>query len=172
MESVHLVLICGGSGSGKSYFAQYFQNAAVLSTDDFYVGKSRMTAPYNFDVPEAFDFDELESAVHDLLGGKSVEIPVYEPAISERVGQKRLEPAKYVIVEGIFAFHSEYLREHAVLKIFLDVPASERIRRRIERDTCKGRNCVATLRHSLVVEEEYDRWVEPQKKWADVIFPG
>ncbi|MCD8484986.1 hypothetical protein LRY60_05370 [Candidatus Woesebacteria bacterium] len=150
-----LILICGGSGSGKSYFAQYFQNAAVLSTDDFYVGKSKMTPPYNFDVPEAFDFDALELAVQDLLAGKSVEIPVFEPAVSERVGKKRVEPAKYILVEGIFAFHSALLRDQAALKFFLDVPASERIRRRIERDTCKGRDCAATLQYSIAVEAEH-----------------
>lgn len=167
-----VILVGGGSCAGKTTFVSRVSNATVISMDDFYKGKSRMNPPYNFDEPAAIDLDSLIRAIDDLSQGKTVEIPQYDMKLSEPVGTKTMTPQKKIVVEGIFSLYSAQLRKLGDLSIYLDVPVSERVRRRIERDIERGRDSQETLEHSLLVEKEHARWVEPQKKWADIIISG
>lgn len=167
-----LILLAGGSGSGKSSFIRQFVDVSSFSTDDFYFGKSKMKSPYNFDDPASVDFSSVLTSVATLLQMKNTQIPIFDPLISEPIGVREIQPKGIIVVEGIFALHDRKLRSLAQLKVYLDVPASERIRRRIERDSLKGRDMFATLEYSQHVEREHMRWVEPQKKWADLILSG
>lgn len=170
-----IVLIAGGSGSGKSTLAKKFIGAAVISTDDFYKGKSKMVVDedgnYNFDELGAVDLQECAEAAKRLATGKVVEIPDYDMVISERVGTKKVQPPRngFVVVEGIFAL-CEPLRLIGDIKIFIDTPIDLRVARRIRRDTERGRSAIETIRWSLMVEEAYEKYVEPTRQFADVIL--
>lgn len=166
-----VILISGGSCSGKTTFAGLFKQATVIHMDDFYWGKSHMTTPYNFDEPEAIDIDGMADSVERLSKGLPVSIPKYSMVVSERVGTQTVKPNKNIVVEGIFVFSSPKLRKLADLSIYLEVPADERVRRRIHRDEERGRNMLQTLEHSLVVEKMHEKHVEPMKKYASLICP-
>ncbi len=107
------ILVCGGSCSGKSTFANLFQHAVLLSMDHFYFGKSALTpdekGQYNFDEPKSVDLIGFAEAVKSLRERKPTTIPVYDMVTSERTGTQKIEApkdAKFLVVEGIFSFHT------------------------------------------------------------------
>lgn len=175
MEKGQIILICGGSGSGKSTLAKKFKDAAIISTDNFYVGKSKMTpmenGEYNFDDPSAVDLDECAQMALDLAGGKEVLVPEYDMVVSERVGWIKIAPTEsgLVIIEGVFALH-ERLRKIGGLKIFIDTPTDERLARRIKRDGERGRTEEEIIKHSTHVEAAHKKHIEPMKQYADLIL--
>lgn len=166
-----VVLIGGGSCSGKTTLAKTFVGATVVEMDDFYKGKSQMSPPYNFDEPAALDLVGLTQAVECLVRGERAEVPHYDMKVSEPRGTHWLEPADLIVVEGIFVLHHEPLRQLADMCVYIDVPAAERVRRRIMRDTIKGRDTLATLEHSHTVEDMHMKWVEPTKQYAHWVIP-
>jgi uridine kinase len=167
-----IVAICGGSCSGKTTMALQFKDACILSMDDFYVGKSKMKEPYNFDEPSAIDLKKIAEVLRELKTGvKQVEIPKYDMKTSEPSGTQVLKNKKLVIFEGIFSLLTKELRDLCDLKIYLDVPVDERVRRRISRDVEKGRSTVDTLEWSKTVECMHDLHVENQKNYADIVVP-
>lgn len=177
-KKIHqVILVCGGSCSGKSVFSQWFRNATVLEMDSFYVGKSKMKpdkdGQYNFDEPAALNLQECAQALQDLSEGKSVQIPIYDMRTSERKGTETVNPPKesgFIILNGIFTFFPEF-RELGDLKIYIDTPPELRVARRILRDVSKGRNSVETLAWSITVEQNHEKYVEPMKQFADLILP-
>lgn len=170
-----IVLIAGGSGSGKSTLVKKFVGAAIISTDDFYKGKSKMTpdenGDYNFDELEAIDLVECTEATKRLATGQEAEIPDYDMVISERIGTKQILPPQngIVVVEGIFAL-CEPLRSIGDLKIFIDTPIDLRVARRIRRDTERGRCAIETIKWSLLVEAAYEKYIEPTRQFANLIL--
>lgn len=172
-----VILICGGSCSGKSVFAKLFNNAVILEQDHFYLPKKKMKpdteGKYNYDVPESIDITECAEAAKILASGKPATIPVYDMKISDRVGTQTITPkpdTKFVVVEGIFTFHPP-LRELGDLKIFIDTPTEIRVARRMLRDEEKGRSELDTLAWSITVEKYHRLHVEPMKQFADLIIP-
>lgn len=177
MKKLPIILISGGSCSGKSLFASLFKQALLLPMDHFYWGKSQMKqeadGSYNFDAPESVDIKACAEAVTSLSEGKAVTIPVYDMKISERTGTQVLNLPKntrFIVVEGIFSFYSP-LRELGDLKIYLDTPTEIRVARRMIRDVEKGRSDLDTLSWSITVEKNHQTYVEPMKKFADVVIP-
>lgn len=167
-----IVAICGGSCSGKTTMALQFQNACILSMDDFYKGKSKMKQPYNFDEPDAIDLKKLAEVLLKLKkGAKQITIPNYNMKTSEPDGVKKITSKKLIVIEGIFALYTKELRDLCDLKIYLDIPVDERIRRRIKRDVIKGRSPIETLEWSKTVEHMHELHVDSQKKFADIIIP-
>lgn len=176
-KNLPIILICGGSCSGKSVFARLFMSAFVLEMDHFYVGKSHMKpekdGSYNFDAPPAIDITGCARAAQTLAQGKSAIIPRYDMKISERIGTQSLQiPAdkKFLIVEGIFSLCSP-LRELGDMKIFLDIPTEIRVARRMIRDVEKGRSDIDTLAWSITVEKNHRLYIDPLKQYADLVIP-
>jgi len=172
-----IILVCGGSCSGKSSFAKLFKHALVLSMDHFYVGKDQMVADekgnYDFDAPESVDIVGCAEAVKELAERKTVTIPVYDMKTSDRVGTQKVEvppDTELIVVEGIFSFYSP-LRETSELRIFLDTPMEVRVARRMLRDTEKGRSNIDTLTWSVVVEKNHAKYIEPMKEFASLVIP-
>jgi uridine kinase len=177
MQPVTTVLVCGGSCSGKSVFAQRFTNAFILEMDHFYVGKAQMKpqadGSLDFDAPESVNIAECAKAVQELKTGQPVTIPVYDMVKSDRVGTQtiQLKPEdKFIVVPGIFSFYSP-LRELADMKIYVDTPREIRVARRMIRDVQKGRNDIDTLSWSITVEKNHQKYIEPMKEYADLIIP-
>lgn len=179
MQKVSIVLIGGGSCSGKSEFAREFKNAFILEMDNFYVSKDEMVVQpdgsYDFDAPEAVNIAECAQAVEKLVTGQPTTIPVYDMDVNiqDRTGIQTIQLApndKFVVIPGIFAFHSP-LRELADLKIYIDVPPEIRVARRMLRDGQKGRSNIETLAWSMTVEKNHAKFIEPMKTYADLVIP-
>lgn len=171
-ETRMIVAICGGSCSGKTTMALQFKNSCIVSMDDFYVGKSQMKEPYNFDEPAAMDLKQIAEVLRNLKAGASeVTVPKYNMKTSEPDGTHVLKNDKIIVLEGIFSMYTKELRDLCDLKIYLDVPVDERVRRRISRDVEKGRSTNDTLEWSKTVECMHDLHVEDQKKYADMVIP-
>lgn len=179
-----LIGIAGGTGSGKSTVAR---NVAVaLGTDA--VAFIEMDAYYrdlvempmddrkrrNFDHPDAFDLDLLTQNLAGLAHGRSVDAPVYDFRNHVRSAEVRhVEPAAVVVVDGILLFAEERLRALLDVKVFVDADADVRLGRRIRRDIAeRGRQLDDVLdQYFTTVQPMHLQFVEPSKRYADVIVP-
>lgn len=179
MNKKMIVLVCGGSCSGKTVFAQLFKNAYILEMDNFYVSKDKLKkqadGSFDFDAPESVAIDECAEAVKLLAEGKPATIPVYDMHVNvqDRTGTQIVQAKaedKFIVVPGIFALHSP-LRELGDINIYIDAPREMRVARRMIRDSQKGRSDIDTLSFSINVEKNHQKYVEPMKQYADLIIP-
>jgi uridine kinase len=185
-----IIGICGGTASGKTSFAQKiavsvgFDKCLLLHLDDFYFSLDteklqRMAADnkYNFDHPDAFDFELLVKTLKKLGScqpHEKVEIPIYDHSTHSRSPLKRVVGSQpIIIIEGIHLFSDEKLCKMFDLKIFMDVDADERLIRRIRRDMAnRSRSLDSVLtQYEKFVKPAYDYMIEPTRRLADVIVP-
>jgi uridine kinase len=177
------IAIVGGSGAGKSWLAQKL-NAALaphairVSLDDFYRDRSRvppaLRSRINFDKPSAIDWDMLERALDQWAAGRAARLPQYDFKTHCRERDMRLvPPGRCILVEGLWLLRRASLRRRFTLKIFIDCPSALRLRRRCERDQLsRGRSLVDIRRQfRSTVDPMHCRFVEPQRRWADLILP-
>jgi len=177
-----LVLIVGGSGSGKSWLAYELwhalrPHATKLSLDDFYLDRSHLSnarrARLNFDHPRAIDWAAVETVVSRLVAGHPARVPHYDfKTHSRRPGLKTIKPRKFLLMDGLWLLRRRHLRRLASLSIFLQCRLETRLRRRLIRDLAsRGRTrlSVETQFHSTV-EPMHKLYVAPQSKWADFVF--
>ena len=188
MENQALLIgIVGGSGSGKTSIAQELLrrlqgegvNALLLDMDAYYapleVVKARFNGcPINWDHPHAFDLELMASHLAALRKGLPIRKPIYDFKVSDRVGwEEPLLPGQVVVLEGLLLFALHELREQMEVKIFVDTDADIRILRRIQRDTAeRGRSIESVIDQYLQsVRPMHLEFVEPSKRWADLIVP-
>ncbi len=184
MEGGILVIgIAGGTGSGKTTLMKNLINefggkVAVLSHDNYY--KQHDDIPYeercklNYDEPGAFDTSLMVYHLEQLRRGLPIECPVYDFTIHNRSKETvQIAPQKVIIVEGILIFENEALRKLMDIRIFVDTDADIRLCRRIKRDVNKrGRSLESVLtQYQDTVKPMHERYVEPTKKYADVVIP-
>lgn len=167
--------VVGGSGSGKSWFARTIQEClgdrcAHLCLDDFYQDLSHLPEAerchVNFDDPEAIDWDTLAGVLECLEAGRPAEVPVYDFATHSRCGAPRQLPAcQWLVVEGLWLLHHEWLRGKLKLSVFVDCPEQERLRRRIERDVAERGRSEESVRKQFGehVQPMHALFVEPQR---------
>ena len=183
-DSIMIIGVAGGTGSGKTTLARHIANAfgdrvAVITHDSYYRAQDNKTveerALQNYDHPDAFETDLLCRHLEMLANGQAVDVPVYDYTIHNRSSVTvRVEPKPVIVLEGILLFSDEILRSKMDLKIFVDTDADERILRRIMRDTSeRGRTLESVIKQYLTtVKPMHDAFVEPYKRYADVIVPG
>ena len=184
MKSPMLIGIAGGTGSGKSTFADrllaLFPNEiTVISYDNYYKPQDHLEfeerTKTNYDCPDALDTDLLVKHLRALQNGETVEVPNYDFKLHTRKAEmSRLVPSPIIIVDGILTFHDERLREMFDIKIFTDADADERILRRLRRDVNeRGRDIDGVINQYLgTVKPMHGIYVEPTKKYADIIING
>ena len=184
MKDVFVIGIAGGSGSGKSTFAQrlkerFPEDIALVSCDNYYLARTGM--PFeerkrqNYDSPEAFEFDLMLSQIRDLKEGKNVLCPVYDFSLhtrSERVVEIQSKPI--ILIDGILIFAEPRLREIMDMRIYVETDADERILRRARRDMKeRGRDLDGIIEQYLTtVKPMHNQYVEPTKAYADIIING
>lgn len=183
-DNIMIIGVAGGTGSGKTTLARHIANAfgdrvAVITHDSYYRAQNDKSieerALQNYDHPDAFETDLLCRHLEMLANGKAVDVPVYDYTIHNRADATvRVEPKPVIVLEGILLFSDEELRNKMDLKIFVDTDADERILRRIMRDTAeRGRTLESVIKQYLTtVKPMHDAFVEPFKRYADVIVPG
>ena len=183
-DNIMIIGVAGGTGSGKTTLARHIANAfgdrvAVITHDSYYRAQNDKSieerALQNYDHPDAFETDLLCCHLEMLANGQAVDVPVYDYTIHNRADATvRVEPKPVIVLEGILLFSDEELRNKMDLKIFVDTDADERILRRIMRDTAeRGRTLESVIKQYLTtVKPMHDAFVEPFKRYADVIVPG
>ena len=175
--------IAGGTGSGKTTLTEklkerFADQVSVLYHDNYYKKHVGMTyeerSKLNYDHPDAFDTDLIVQDLKALREGKTIQCPVYDYTIHNR-SDKTLEvrPTRVIIVEGILIFADAALRELMDIKIFVDTDADVRILRRVLRDVKeRGRTLDSVVSQYLTtVKPMHEAFVEPSKKYADIIVP-
>jgi len=176
--------IAGGSGSGKSTVARKVAEAithssvAFLDMDAYYRNFAHLPMEerkrVNWDHPEAFDTELLVSQLRELCAGRSVDKPVYDFVSHTRSAQtQRVHPADVLVLDGILLFVDEELRTLCDVKVFVDADADIRLIRRLKRDVLKrGRTLEEVIAQYLeTVHPMHLQFVEPSKRYADVIVP-
>jgi uridine kinase len=186
LNKPYLIGICGGSASGKTTVAKSIIErlgmpwVTVLSMDSFYKvlspAQHELAAKneYNFDTPDAFDFNLLYEALLRLSDGKSVDVPVYDFTTHKRdINTNVMYGADVLIFEGILAFHMKEIVDLMDIKVFVDTDADTRLARRLSRDTGeRGRDFEGVLdQYIRHVKPAFEQYIAPGAKVADVIIP-
>lgn len=178
-----IIGIAGGTGSGKTTLVnrlleQFGEDISVLPHDSYYAAHHELTLEerqaLNYDHPASFDAHRMIQDLRDLKAGKAVQCPVYDYTIYDRTDETvTLSPNKVILVEGILIFENKELRDLLDIKIFVDTDADVRILRRLTRDVKdRGRSLDSVVEQYLsTVKPMHDQFVEPSKRYADVIVP-
>ena len=179
-----IIGICGGTGSGKTTVANRILEAVsanevvFIQQDSYYRNIKDLPLDYrqvaNFDHPDALDNDLLVNHVRRLKAGEPIELPIYDFKTHTRMVETRLvEPKPIVIVEGILIFSESRLLEQMDIKVFVDTPDDIRFIRRLRRDLAeRGRTVESVIEQYLAtVRPMHMQFVEPSKRYADVIIP-
>ena len=184
MEKKFLVIgIAGGTGSGKTTLMKNIINrfgdvVTVLSHDNYYRRHDELTyeerCKINYDEPAALETDLMARHLDLLRQGKTIECPVYDFTQHNRSNDTiAIVPKSVIIVEGILIFENQSLRDLMDIKIFVDTDADVRLCRRIKRDVNKrGRTLESVLtQYQETVKPMHEKYVEPSKKFADIVVP-
>lgn len=184
----YVVGIAGGSASGKTSVAREILKklpnvpwVAIVSQDAYYKSlsaeesKLAFQEQYDFDHPDAFDYDILKQCIKDLRQSKAVEIPVYSFVQHQRTSETNyLYGPAVLIVEGIFVLHDPEIRDLLDLKVFVQADSDLMLARRIKRDIVeRGRSINSVLDQYLrFVKPAFDTFVSATARHADMIVPG
>lgn len=178
-----LVLVGGGSSSGKSYITSEVmkrlgeEDIVRLTMDDYYKDQSDISLEdrykVNYDHPKAFDWPLMRKQLKDLKDGKPVQKPVYDfVALTRSEKVETIEPKKVILVEGIMALVDKEIRKLGDIKVFITASAERRFLRRLIRDKRdRGRtfdNIVS--QYFNTVQPMYGEVVEPSSIYADFII--
>uniref|UniRef100_A0A8B9ZJ16 Uridine-cytidine kinase n=1 Tax=Anas platyrhynchos TaxID=8839 RepID=A0A8B9ZJ16_ANAPL len=186
VDEAFVIGLCGGSASGKTTVATRIIEAldvpwvVLLSMDSFYKvldeGQQALAArsDYNFDHPDAFDFELLVSVLRKLKKGKSVKVPVYDfTTHSRRREWKTVYGANVIVFEGILAFANKELLKLLDMKVFVDTDSDIRLVRRLQRDIMeRGRDIVGVIKqYNKFVKPAFEQYIEPTVQVADIVVP-
>jgi uridine kinase len=176
--------IAGGTGSGKTTVAHKLadsipsERVVVIDHDSYYFDQGHLSADarseINYDHPSSLESRLLAEHLRLLRNGASVEIPIYDFVThTRRVDTRTVSPAPVIIVEGILVFVDAAVREQMDIKIFVDTDADIRLMRRIRRDLEQRGRSFNSVRdqYYATVRPMHLEYVEPSKRWADLIVP-
>jgi len=179
-----LIGIAGGTGSGKTTVARALadglppDSVALVDHDSYYRDRSDLSfeerSSLNFDHPDALDNDLLIQHLERLRAGEPVQVPIYDFKVHGRRRETReVHPKPVIIVEGILVFVDERIRRLLDIKLFVDTDADLRVFRRIRRDLEQRGRSFASIREQYyaTVRPMHLQFVEPSKRWADLIIP-
>lgn len=179
-----IIGVTGGSGGGKTSVSRAildsFSDAriAMIQHDSYYKDQAHLSfderIKTNYDHPLAFETDFMIEQLKELLEGRPVDIPIYDYTRHTRSDKTfRQEPQDVIIVEGILVLEDERLRDLMDIKLFVDTDDDIRIIRRIKRDMVeRGRSLDSIIeQYTTVVKPMYHQFIEPSKRYADIIVP-
>jgi uridine kinase len=180
-----IIGVAGGTGSGKTTVSQEIlrrvgaERIAFIQHDSYYRDRSHLSpeerAEVNYDHPDSLETALLVAHLQQLQAGRVVAVPVYDFTRHVRTDQvRRIQPRRVILVEGILIFAEPVLREVFDVKIYVDTDADMRFIRRLRRDiTERGRTVESVIaQYEGTVRPMHLEFVEPSKRYADVIIPG
>lgn len=183
MKNSLVIGIAGGSGSGKTTLLKniietFGPAITVISHDNYYKRHDELTyeerCKLNYDEPDALETDLMVAQLQLLREGKEILCPVYDFTVHNRSDETVcIKPERVIIVEGILIFENKALRDLMDIKIYVDADADIRICRRIKRDVNKrGRSLESVIiQYQETVKPMHEKYVEPSKKYADIVVP-
>ena len=179
-----LIGIAGGTGSGKTSIAKAIASdfgkseVALIEQDAYYRDLSNLTlekrSVVNFDHPDAVDFDFMKLQLNNLIQGNKVNIPIYDFATHTRKNDTHpVEGHRIIILEGILTLFHQEIRDMMDIKIYVETADDIRIIRRIKRDIEKRERTFTSVieQYYNTVRPMHIQFVEPTKKYADIIIP-
>ena len=177
-----VVEVAGGSASGKTSavskkIQEFFgEKAMIISTDDYYFGKTYMdrlaaSGEFNWDQPEAVNLSLFRQHLAQLKSGQTIDKPEYDMKTSEAVNKRVVEPKRIIIGEGLFAL-TDNVAEQGDVKVFVEIGTHGRVLRRLLRDISRTAQRPADILKyfSQVVVPMHDKYVESTKQNADIII--
>ena len=182
-KKILVIGVAGGTGSGKTtlmknLITEFSDVVTVLSHDNYYKRHDELTyeerCQLNYDEPAALETDLMARHLDILRQGGEIDCPVYDFTVHNRSDETiRIAPEKVIIVEGILIFENKELRDLMDIKVFVDTDADIRLCRRIIRDVReRGRTLESVVEQYLTtVKPMHEQYVEPSKKFADIIVP-
>lgn len=183
MKNITVIGVCGGTASGKTTIVNklkknFDNDIAVLAHDDYYKAHDDLTyeerAELNYDHPNAFDTELLIQHIKELKEGREIKRPVYDYTIHNRSDEVVIvKPKGVIVVEGILILENKDLRDLMDIKIYVETDSDERIIRRIQRDVIERQRSLESVisQYRETVKPMHDIFVEPTKKYADIIIP-
>ena len=183
MDKILVIGIAGGTGSGKTtlmdnLIAKFKGDVTILSHDNYYKRHDELTYEQrcllNYDEPAALETDLMARHLELLRQGQAIDCPVYDFTVHNRSDKTiPIVPKKVIIVEGILIFENQPLRDLMDIRIFVDTDADVRLCRRIKRDVQqRGRTLESVLtQYQDTVKPMHEMYVEPSKKYANIIVP-
>ena len=184
MQRPVVIGVAGGTGSGKTTVARRIfksfpdQKILMIEQDSYY--KDQTHLPFeervktNYDHPLAFDNDLFLEQINSLLNYRPVNKPVYDYAVHNRKKESiRIIPKEVIILEGILILEDKRIRDLMDIKLYVDTDSDVRVLRRMVRDIRdRGRTMESVIDQYLsVVRPMHLQFVEPQKRYADIIIP-
>jgi uridine kinase len=179
MKSGRIIGIVGASGSGKTTvaweLAELAGDVCLMSQDNYYrdLPEGVDSKHWNFDDPAVIDLEHLARDLAALKRGETVEGPQYHFATHKRLPETvTLKPAPVIIVEGLFLFANEHLRDVFDFKLFIDLPLETCLERRVARDVIERGRSEQMIRQRWAeqVEPMYRKYVEPTRAFADLLL--
>jgi uridine kinase len=177
--------IAGGTGSGKTTVVRKLiemlpaGEVVILPQDSYYRDNSQISIEerqrINFDHPDSVEWPLLMAHLAELRAGRPIEMPIYSYLTCLRSAETiPIKPAEVVVVEGILVLVDPGLRSMLDIKVFVDADADDRLGRVIQRDIIeRGRSVLAVLeRYNMTVKPSHLQFIEPSKRYADIIIPG
>ena len=185
METPIIIGIAGGTASGKTTISnqlvQHFKDESmiIIKQDDYYKDQSHKTMEErvvnNYDHPDAFDTDLLVEQLTQLKNNQTILKPTYDFELQNRSQEviEEITPVDVIVLEGIFVLAEARVRDMCDIKIYCDTPDDIRFIRRLIRDTNeRGRSVDSVISQYLnTVKPMHDAFIEPSKKYANIIFP-
>jgi uridine kinase len=181
---VYVIGIAGGTGSGKTTLARALtstippEHVTTLEHDHYYRDRSDLPpderSRLNYDHPDSLETSLLVEHLQALKAGRTVELPRYDFVThSRRPERVTVAPTPIIVVEGILVFVDAALREQMDVKLFVDTDADIRVMRRIRRDIEQRGRTFQSVREQYyrTVRPMHLAFVEPSKRWADLIIP-
>jgi uridine kinase len=184
MTAPVIIGIAGGTGSGKTTVARAIYDRVGkdriewISHDSYYRNFEGLTPEerhhINFDHPDSLETELLARHIDVLCKGSAVEVPIYDfTTHSRKPDTQRVEPRRVIIVEGILVLAEAELRKRIHIKLFVDTPPDIRFMRRLVRDIkTRGRSMESVIeQYVTTVRPMHEEFVEPSKRYADLIIP-
>ena len=180
-----IVGIAGGTGSGKTTVVRKVKavfpsnEVIVLPQDAYYKDNGQISLEerqkINFDHPDSVEFQLLIDQLKLLKEGQEINMPIYSYLTCLRSKETiTIKPARVALVEGILILSDSGLRDMLDIKVFVDADADDRLGRVITRDIVqRGRSVLKVLeRYHDTVKPSHLQFIEPSKRYADIIIPG
>lgn len=186
LSEAFMIGISGGSASGKTTVSRTIISelgvpwVVIISLDSFYKALSQeqheaaQRGEYNFDHPDAFEWDLAYKTLKKLKEGRNVKIPVYDFTTHSRLTkQKNVYGANVIIFEGIMTFFDERILKLLDMRVFVDTDSDIRLARRLRRDIKeRGRDTTGVLTmYNKYVKPMFDQYIAPSVKVADIVVP-